>query len=60
MTQQVESMQLNSVEGHIAQVCYGMNIGDWAFKRITPIARILFWAGVIEDPKGHNYLQLVP
>jgi len=37
---------LDSVEGHIAHVVYGKKTGDTVFRRITPIACILIWAGI--------------
>lgn len=39
-------LPLNSVEGHIARVVYGKKPGESVFRRITPIACILIWAGV--------------
>jgi hypothetical protein len=39
-------LPLNSIEGHISHVVYGKQIGDSIFRRITPIACILIWAGV--------------
>ena len=41
-------LQINSVEGHIAQMVYGRRVGDTIFRRITPIASILIWAGICE------------
>lgn len=41
-------LQLDSVEGHVAQAIYGKGEGDTVFRRITPIACILIWAGVCE------------
>ena len=46
----------NSVEGHIAHVVYGKQEGDTVFRRITPIACILIWAGVCKA--GHGELIL--
>ncbi len=42
----------DSVEGHIARVVYGKRSGDSVFRRITPIACILVWAGVCEPAPG--------
>ena len=39
-------LSLDSIEGHIAHVVYGKSEGDSVFRRITPIACILIWAGV--------------
>jgi hypothetical protein len=41
-------LPLDSVEGHIAQVVYGKRRGDTVFRRITPIACILVWAGICD------------
>lgn len=45
-------LPLNSVEGHIASVMYGKKNGDSVFRRITPVSKILEWAGVCEIGKG--------
>lgn len=37
-----------SVEGHVAKIVYGRLKGDSVFKRITPISKILEWAGICE------------
>mgnify|MGYP001038563695 CR=1 FL=1 len=44
-----EGLPLDSVEGHIASVVYGKEVGDSVFRRITPIACILVWAGICES-----------
>jgi hypothetical protein len=36
----------DSIEGHIALVVYNRRPGDTVFRRITPIACILIWAGI--------------
>ena len=41
-----EGLSIGSVEGHIAYVVYGKRPGDAVFRRITPIACILIWAGL--------------
>ncbi|OGI50152.1 MAG: hypothetical protein A2W42_03060 [Candidatus Muproteobacteria bacterium RIFCSPHIGHO2_01_60_12] len=43
-----EGLPLDSIEGHIAQVVYGKRPGETVFRRITPIACILIWAGICE------------
>jgi hypothetical protein len=48
-----EGLSLDSVEGHIAHVVYGKLPGNAVFRRITPIACILIWAGVCE-PAPHK------
>jgi hypothetical protein len=46
-------LPMDSVEGHIARSVYGKRTGESVFRRITPIACILIWAGVCEPaPKG--------
>lgn len=39
-------LSLDSVEGHVAHVVYGKRVGEAVFRRITPIACILIWAGI--------------
>lgn len=51
-----EALPLDSIEGHIAQVVYGKNIGESVFRRITPIAGILIWAGVCRTAPGELVL----
>lgn len=46
------NLDLNTMEGHIASKVYGCKIGDSVFKRITPIASILAWAGICENVRG--------
>jgi hypothetical protein len=36
----------NSVEGNIAARIYGKHVGDSVFRRISPVAAILIWAGL--------------
>ncbi|MFC2026325.1 hypothetical protein ACFLUC_03935 [Chloroflexota bacterium] len=49
-------LPLDSIEGHIAQVVYGKSEGDSVFRRITPIACILIWAGVCKAEPGELVL----
>jgi hypothetical protein len=51
-----EGLETDTVEGHIAQVVYGAKLGSSVFRRITPVARILEWAGICEN--GRGYLRL--
>lgn len=44
-----EELPLDSVEGNIASKIYGKKIGDSVFRRITPVACILIWAGICRD-----------
>ena len=39
-------LSLDSIEGHVAHVVYGKRVGETVFRRITPIACILVWAGI--------------
>jgi hypothetical protein len=39
-------LPLDSIEGHIAHVVYGKQVGESVFRRITPIACILIWSGL--------------
>ncbi len=41
-----EGLPLDSIEGHIAYVVYGKQEGDSIFRRISPVAAILVWAGI--------------
>lgn len=50
-------LSLDSVEGHVAQVVYGKKVGETVFRRITPIACILIWAGVCEAAPGELVLR---
>jgi len=51
-----EGLFLNSIEGHVANVVYGKKIGDSVFRRITPIACILVWAGICRSEPGRLIL----
>ena len=46
------NLPIDSIEGHIAHVVYGKQVGDSVFRRVTPIACILIWAGLCKpEPK---------
>jgi hypothetical protein len=47
----------DSVEGHVAYVVYGKHAGDTVFRRITPIACILIWAGICEAAPNELILR---
>ena len=49
-------LPIDSVEGHIARVVYGKQKGDTVFRRITPIACILIWAGICRHVPGELVL----
>jgi hypothetical protein len=51
-----EGLSEDSIEGHIASVVYGKRPGDSVFRRITPIACILVWAGVCRAEPGELVL----
>jgi hypothetical protein len=50
-------LPMDSVEGHIALVVYGKRLGDTVFRRITPIACILIWAGICEAAPNELVLR---
>jgi hypothetical protein len=52
-----EGLPLDSVEGNIASKVYGKKIGDTVFRRITPIACILIWAGICKSEPGELVLR---
>ena len=45
-------LPLDSIEGHVAHVVYEKQPGDAVFRRITPIACILVWAGICRGGRG--------
>ena len=45
-------LPFNSIEGHIAHVVYNKEEGDTVFRRISPVAAILVWAGLCEYRPG--------
>jgi hypothetical protein len=52
------NLDLNTMEGYIANKVYGCKIGDSVFRRITPIASILSWAEICENTRGQ--IRLLP
>lgn len=52
-----KGLPLDSVEGHIAHVVYGKQVGDAIFRRISPIAAILVWAGICDYEPGGLILR---
>ena len=50
-------LSLDSIEGHVAHVVYGKQVGETVFRRITPIACILVWAGICK-PEPHELVIL--
>jgi hypothetical protein len=51
-----DGLSADSVEGHIAAVVYGKRRGDTVFRRITPVACILIWAGMCRASPGELVL----
>ena len=51
-----DGLSADSVEGHIAAVVYGKARGDTVFRRITPVACILIWAGICRPGPGELVL----
>ena len=52
-----KGLPLDSIEGHIAHKLYNKKLGDSIFRRITPIAAILDWAGICENKRGFLLLK---
>ena len=52
-----QGLSLDSIEGHIAHVIYGKQIGESVFRRISPIAAILVWAGLCDTSPGELILR---
>lgn len=50
-------LPLNSVEGRVAHIVYNKIPGDSVFRRISPIAAIMVWAGICTS--GNKRLALV-
>lgn len=51
-------LPIDSIEGWIAKKIYGKQIGDSVFRRITPIACILVWAGICINNPGELELAI--
>lgn len=45
-------LSLDSIEGHVAYLVCGKRPGDSVFRRISPIAGILIWAGICDAEPG--------
>lgn len=52
-----EKLPIDSVEGNIAYKIYGKQLGESVFRRITPIACILIWAGFVDNQPGYLILS---
>lgn len=53
-------LPLNSVEGYVAHNIYGKNSGDSVFRRVSPIAAILVWAGICTSANRRLTLIITP
>jgi len=51
-----DGLPLNSIEGRVAHRVYGRRLGDSVFRRITPIAGTLVWAGICRRERGRLVL----
>lgn len=51
------ALPLDSVEGYVAHTVYGRQAGQTVFRRITPLACLLIWAGVCEAHPGELVLK---
>jgi hypothetical protein len=51
-----EGLPEDSVEGHIASEVYNRRPGDTVFRRITPVACVLIWAGICTAEPGELVL----
>jgi hypothetical protein len=49
-----EGLPLDSVEGYVAHVVDGKQVGESVFRRISPIAAILVWAGICDSAPGES------
>ncbi len=49
-------LPIDSLEGHIAHKVYQKDLGDSVFRRITPVAGILVWAGICACEPGELIL----
>jgi len=47
-----KGLDLNTIEGYIAAKIYNKKNGEKVFRRITPIANILIWAGICKNLPG--------
>ena len=51
-----DGLAFDSVEGNMAATVYGKGPGDRVFRRISPVACILIWAGVCRHGPGELLL----
>lgn len=52
-----KGLDLNTIEGYIATKIYNKKNGEKVFRRITPIANILIWAGICKNLPGKLKLK---
>lgn len=50
-------LPIDSIEGYIAYKIYEKKLGETVFRRITPIAHILEWAGICDNERGELILK---
>ncbi|WP_409294062.1 hypothetical protein V1498_12545 [Peribacillus sp. SCS-26] len=50
-------LPIDSVEGYIAYKLYNKKLGDSVFRRITPVAAMLIWAGICENEGNRLVLK---
>jgi len=53
-------LPLNSVEGIIASKVFDKKVGQSVFRRVTPVAALLAWAGLCTHKKGMLTLNVPP
>lgn len=52
-----KGLPLDSVEGCVAQSVFGKRVGDYVFRRITPICCLLVWAGLCKPAPNQLILK---
>ena len=52
-----KKLPVSSIEGHIANMIYGIPLGSSVFRRITPISCILEWAGICRSESNKLILN---
>ncbi len=52
-----KKLTLNSIEGHIANMIFGIPSGSSVFRRITPISCILEWADICRSESSRLILN---
>lgn len=52
-----KKLPINSIEGHIANMIFGIPVGSSVFRRITPISCILVWADICRSESNRLILN---